>query len=57
LSDAQRLADAAAAAGVDVQLGLWPEMWHVWHAWAATLPEGQAALAQIGEFVRRATAE
>jgi acetyl esterase/lipase len=53
LSDAQRLADAATAAGVAVQLDIWPEMWHVWHAWAATLPEGQAALAQIGQFVRQ----
>jgi monoterpene epsilon-lactone hydrolase len=53
LSDATRLAERAQAAGVEVILEIWPEMWHVWHGWAASLPEGQAALARIGEYVRR----
>jgi acetyl esterase/lipase len=53
LSDAIRLADRAQAANVEVKLDVWPEMWHVWHAWAASLPEGQEALNQIGGYVRR----
>jgi acetyl esterase/lipase len=53
LSDAQRLSDSASAAGVEFQLEVWPEMWHVWHAWAAQLPEGQAAIEQLGRFVRQ----
>lgn len=53
LSDATRLAEKAQAAGVPVTLEVWPGLWHVWQGWAATLPEGQAALKQIGEYVRR----
>jgi len=53
LSDATRLAEQAQAAGVSVMLEVWPEMWHVWHGWAATLPEGQAALERIGAYVRQ----
>lgn len=51
LSDSLRLADKAKAAGVEVQLEVWPEMWHVWHSWAASLPEAQEALQRIGDFV------
>jgi acetyl esterase/lipase len=53
LSDSTRLTEQAQAAGVDVTLEVWPEMWHVWHGWTATLPEGQAALERIGEYVRQ----
>jgi acetyl esterase/lipase len=52
-SDATRLADKAQAAGVPVQLEVWDDMWHVWHAWADELPEARAAIAQIGAFLRR----
>ncbi len=51
-SDATRLAEKAAAAGVPVQLEIWDDMWHVWHAWADELPEARAAIAQIGAFIR-----
>jgi acetyl esterase/lipase len=53
LSDSIRLAERARAAGVEVQLEIWPEMWHVWQAWAASLPEGQAALDQIGRYIHQ----
>jgi monoterpene epsilon-lactone hydrolase len=52
-SDATRLAEKARAAGVQVQLAIWDDMWHVWHAWADELPEARTAIAQIGEFVRQ----
>ncbi len=52
-SDATRLAEKAKTAGVQVQLEIWDDMWHVWHAWADELPEARAAIAQIGEFVRQ----
>jgi acetyl esterase/lipase len=52
LSDAERLAERATAAGVCARLRVWPEMWHVWHGWAAVLPEGQAAIAEAGAFLR-----
>ena len=53
LSDAIRLAEKAKAAGVQVQLEIWDEMWHVWHAWAEELPEAREAIARIGAFVRQ----
>ncbi len=52
LSDAQRLADRARAAGVDVRLDIWPHMWHVWHVYTPFMPEAQQAVAAIGGFVQ-----
>jgi len=37
LSDATRLDDHACAAGVEVNLVIWPKMWHVWHFFCALL--------------------
>jgi epsilon-lactone hydrolase len=52
-SDSTRLADRAEAAGVDVTLEVWPDMIHVWHFFAAMLPEGQHAIDRIGEWVKQ----
>jgi len=49
--DARRLADRARAAGVDVTLEPWEDMIHMWHFFAAILPEGQQAIDRIGEFI------
>jgi epsilon-lactone hydrolase len=35
-----------------VQLTVWPEMWHVWHSWAASVPESQQAVDQVGKYIR-----
>jgi epsilon-lactone hydrolase len=51
LDDAVRLADRAAAAGVEVECEAWPEMVHVWHMFAPLLPEADQALDRIGAFV------
>jgi monoterpene epsilon-lactone hydrolase len=52
LSDSVRLADKARAAGVDVQLVIWPKMWHVWHSFVPILPEATQAINQIGTFIQ-----
>jgi epsilon-lactone hydrolase len=52
LSDATRLAERAQAAGVEVTLEVWPEVWHVWHLFAPQLPDANEALDRIGAFVR-----
>lgn len=52
LSDSERLAERARAAGVDVRLEVWPRLWHVWHLFAPTLPEARQAIERIGEFIR-----
>ena len=53
--DARRLADRARAVGVDVILEPWDDMVHMWHFFAAMLPEGQQAIDKIGEFIRQHT--
>ena len=51
--DSARLAARAEAAGVQVTLDIWQDMWHVFQSFAYTLPEGQQAIEQIGVFVRQ----
>lgn len=53
LDDARRLASAAKSAGVDVTLEEWDEMIHVWHAFAAMLPEAVQAIDRIGSYLVR----
>ncbi len=53
LDDALRLAARARAAGVETHLENWPGMWHVWHYFAAFMPEAHQAIEQIGQFIRR----
>ena len=55
LDDATRLAERAKIDGIDVTLESWEEMIHVWHMFAAMLPEGQQAIERIGEFIRKHT--
>ena len=50
--DSVRFAAAAQAAGVDVTLEIWPEMPHVWHAFAGLLPEADEAVERIGRWLR-----
>jgi monoterpene epsilon-lactone hydrolase len=51
--DAKRLVERARAAGVDVILEPWDDMIHMWHMFAAMLPEGQQAIDRIGEYIRQ----
>jgi acetyl esterase/lipase len=54
LDDATRLAQQASAAGVTVDLEVWPGMFHVWQRHGAQLPEAQQAVDKIGATVRAA---
>ncbi len=51
LDDSLRFADAARRAGVPVTLQVWPGLWHVWQLYAGWMPEADAALARMTEFV------
>lgn len=53
LSDAERLAMNARRDGIEVELVVWPKMWHVWHTYVPYLPEAQQAVNEIGNFVRK----
>jgi len=52
LDDALRLAKAAGAADVQVDLQIWPEMIHVWHLFHPELGAGRRAIEAGGAFVR-----
>ena len=56
LDDSARVTDRAKAAGGNVELEAWPEMFHVWHVFAKILPEGQQAIDRIGSYVLAHTA-
>lgn len=51
LDDSRMLAERAAAAGVDVELSVVPEMIHVWHVFAGMVPESDVALAVMGRWI------
>lgn len=59
LTDAIRLAEHLGEAKVRVTLEIWPGMFHVWHMFAAILPEGMEAVQNASDFllhaVRRGT--
>lgn len=46
------LAERARAAGVEVTLEVWDDMFHVWPAFTPIIPEGQRAIERIGAFLR-----
>lgn len=56
LNDSTRVDEQVKAVGGTVQLSIWEGMWHVFQVFACQLPEGQQAIKQIGEFIRRQTA-
>lgn len=55
LDDSVRLAQRARAARVEVDLEIWPEMWHGWHLSSPALPEANEAISRIGDYVRNRT--
>jgi len=53
LSDSMRLADMARDAGVDVQIKIWPGMWHVFPFLSPFGHEASQAIIEIGDAIRR----
>ena len=53
--DAARMGERMRAAGCQVELEVWPRMPHVWHVFAAVMPEARRAIARIGSFMRQHT--
>ncbi|TLF81297.1 alpha/beta hydrolase [Nocardia cyriacigeorgica] len=52
LADAEQLAGCSAAAGVPLQLQIWDNAIHVFHAGADLIPDARHAFTEIGAFVR-----
>jgi acetyl esterase/lipase len=51
LDDSRRLAERATAAGVDVELKIWPVVPHGWQLGAAFMPEARCSLAEAAAFL------
>ena len=51
LDDSTRLAQAARDQGLDAELEVWDDMFHVWHYYADWIPEGRDAIGNIAEFM------
>ena len=51
LSDSTRMADKMREAGVDVEIEVFPEMWHVFQLFAGKMPEGTAAIQAFTLYV------
>jgi acetyl esterase/lipase len=54
LSDATRFADKLRGAGIEVELEIFPDMWHVFQLFVGKMPESGAAVQMIGRFIRDA---
>ncbi len=54
--DSVRMAERLRAAGCAAELEIWPRMPHVWHVFAAVMPEARRAIARIGAFIEQHTA-
>jgi acetyl esterase/lipase len=52
LADSTRYAEKAKAAGVDVTLDIWPDMFHAWQGFWMVMPEGKAAIVKLSEFLK-----
>ena len=52
LSDSTRMAKNIEQAGGDVQLEIWPHMWHVFQFFIGQMPESMQAIENIGQFLR-----
>ncbi|HVU00359.1 MAG TPA: alpha/beta hydrolase [Polyangiaceae bacterium] len=52
LDDSRRIAARARDHGVDVTFRIWEDMIHVWQLFAFMVPQGAAAIDELGAFVR-----
>ena len=52
LSDSERFAAKILAAGGEVDLEIWPEMWHVFQMFVRKMPEAGAAIQKIGSYIQ-----
>lgn len=53
LSDSTRFAEKLAAAGIDVELEIWPDMWHVFQMFRGKMPEAKRAVRKIASYIRK----
>lgn len=54
LDDSTRLAQKLEAAGIDVEIEVWPDMWHVFQMFVGKMPESRRAIEKIGAYINKA---
>mgnify|MGYP000710587758 CR=1 FL=1 len=47
-----RMAQVMREQGVDVTLNVWPHVPHVWHLMSRWIPEADAGIAELGDYLR-----
>ena len=52
LSDSTRFAEHLREQGVEVELEVFPDLWHVFQLFVGKMPESRAAIVKIGQFIR-----
>ncbi len=52
LSDSTRFAEKMKAAGLDVEIEIWPGMWHVFQLFIGKMPESRRAIKRIGAYLK-----
>ena len=52
LSDSTRFADKLKTSGINVEIEVFPEMWHVFQLFVGKMPESKAAVKKIGAFIQ-----
>ncbi len=52
LSDSERLENECIAAGIEVELQVWPDMWHVFQMFVGKMPESRKAINQMGAYIQ-----
>jgi acetyl esterase/lipase len=52
LSDSTRAAEKIEAAGGEIDLEIWPDLWHVFQVFVHHVPEARAAVRKLGAYVR-----
>ena len=52
LSDSMRFSDKMKEAGSEVELEIWPDMWHVFQIFIGKMPEARRAIEKIGVYLR-----
>ena len=53
LSDSTRLAEKLKAEGIEVELEIWPHMWHVFQMFIRKMPESKAAVKKIAIYIQK----
>jgi acetyl esterase/lipase len=51
--EAERLAEAAKGYDLQLELKIWPHVWHSWHLFSPQLPEATHALKMLAGVIRQ----